>query len=130
MTDEELVFTTIIVHDIGGPSIKELYELGPHLARKLLTTLEYNENIIENICNILRTHHERPETPSKLFMIVYDADQLVKFSKEEFKLYHMLNTNWNEIIINLNHTHSKELANKLLRKALKPNTSKARAIAS
>ncbi len=124
MTDEELVFTTIIVHDIGGPSIKEQYEQGPHIAQKLLTSLEYDENIIEDICNILRTHHDRPKTPSKPFMIVYDADQLVKFSKEEFKMYHGLNTNWNDIINNLYHTRSKELANKLLRKALRPNTFK------
>ena len=74
VTDEELVFAAIILHDIGGPSIKEQYEQGPHIARKLLTSLEYDENVIEDICNILRTHHDRPKTPSKPFMIVYDAD--------------------------------------------------------
>ena len=78
---------SIILHDIGGSTVKEQYREGPKIATNLLRQLCYTDDFIENVCEMVRTHHERPENPSETFQILYDADQLAKFSPEEFHYY-------------------------------------------
>ena len=110
---EELVHVSIILHDIGGCSIKDQYEKGPKIATKLLKQLSYNHQIILEVCEIIRTHHERTAAPTEPFKILYDADQLAKFSEEEFPSYNSENIDWNSIIDSMYQKHAKMLARKM-----------------
>ena len=95
---EDLTVASIILHDIGGSTIKEQYEKGPKIAEALLRQLDYPDAFIEKVCQIIKTHHDRPENPEEAFKILYDSDQLVRFSKEEFPYYETKQTNWDAII--------------------------------
>ncbi|MEW6328625.1 MAG: HD domain-containing protein [Candidatus Micrarchaeota archaeon] len=110
----EKVYALIILHDIGGSSVKDQYEKGPRLALKLMKPLGYPEKTINEVCVMISTHHERLENPLLAFKILYDADQLVKFSKEEFSYYNSRGTDWNAITGSLYHAHAKTLARKML----------------
>lgn len=113
---EEKARALVILHDIGGSSIKEQYEMGPEIAAKLLKQAGYPAQIIEEVCEMIRTHHERLENPSEAFKILYDADQLAKFSKEEFYYYDSRNTDWNSIMNSMYNEHSKTLAKEWLKR--------------
>src|SRR4030067_3353410 len=95
---EELAVASIILHDVGGGTIKDQYEKGPEIAAVLLKQLNYPNEFAENVCEIIRTHHERLDTPPVAFKILYDADQLVRFSEEEFPYYESTGTNWNTVM--------------------------------
>jgi len=95
---EDLTIASIILHDIGGSTLKEQYEKGPNIAEALLRGLGYSDSFIEKVCQIIRTHHDRPNNPEEAFKILYDSDQLVRFSKEEFPYYESKQTNWEAII--------------------------------
>jgi hypothetical protein len=111
---EELVTVAIILHDIGGSTVKEQYEKGPGIATALLGHLAYPDECIKNVCKIVGTHHERPENPSEAFKILFDADQIVRFSKQEFPIYESAGINWNLIIDRMYFEKSKVLARRLL----------------
>lgn len=114
---EELIFYSIIMHDIGGSSIKNQYEKGPKITESILKKLECDENFIDQVCKIIRTHHNHPDSPILAFKILYDSDKLVMFSKEEFSYYDSQSDfNWNKIIDLLYHNHSRQLAKELLQK--------------
>ena len=95
---EDLAVTSIVLHDIGGSTIKEQYEKGPKIAATLLRQLGYPDEFIKKVCQIIRTHHDRPDNPEEAFRILFDSDQLVRFSKEEFPHYESKQTNWDAII--------------------------------
>jgi HD superfamily phosphodiesterase len=112
---QELLYSAIILHDIGGSEINDQYEKGPAIATKLLKQLEYSDNIINEICQMIRTHHEKLENPSEAFKILYDADQLAKFSKEEFSHYNSKSGfNWEAITNSMYAESSKKLATEML----------------
>jgi predicted metal-dependent HD superfamily phosphohydrolase len=111
---EELTTATIILHDIGGSTVKEQYEKGPGIATALLEQLGYPDEFITNVCKIVATHHDRPENPSEAFKILFDADQLVRLSREEFPVYESEGTNWNLIINRMYFEKSKPIARRLL----------------
>jgi len=50
---KEDVFSLVILHDIGGSEIKDQYEKGPIIARKLLEKLDYHSFDIKLICVVL-----------------------------------------------------------------------------
>jgi hypothetical protein len=111
----EITLASIVLHDIGGSTVKEQYEKGPDLARGLLSQLEYGESFIQEVCEIIRTHHNHPENPSLSFKVLYDSDRLVMFSHEEFPHYNSrLNFNWDKVITLIYHEHIKNLARRLL----------------
>jgi len=108
---EELTLVSIVLHDIGGSIVKEQYEKGPEIARNLLSRLRYDGDFIQEVCGIIRTHHDHPESPSLSFKILYDSDKLVMFSPEEYPHYNSRpNFNWDEVITLLYHEHIKNLA--------------------
>jgi len=112
---EELVFCSIIMHDIGGSSIEKQYKYGPEIAANILSKLGYNESFVQEVCEIVRTHHDHPDNPSLAFKILYDSDKLVMFSPEEFPHYNSKpNFEWNQIVDLIYHEHSRTLAKKLL----------------
>ena len=113
---EELVFYSIIMHDIGGSTIKKQYEDGPKIAELVLRNLGYDEGFVQTVCEIVRTHHDHPEQPSQAFRILYDSDMLVMFSPEEFTHYNSKqNFKWNQIIDLIYLEHVRNVAKKLLK---------------
>ena len=112
---EELFFCSIIMHGIGGSTIEKQYEEGPKIAAFILQTLGYDESFVQEVCEIVRTHHDHPERPSQAFRILYDSDKLVMFSPEEFPHYNSKpNFNWNAIVDLIYSEDARDLAKKLL----------------
>jgi uncharacterized membrane protein len=112
---EELVFCSIIMHDIGGSTIEKQYKDGPKIAALILRKLGYDESFVQEVCKIVRTHHDHPDNPSLAFRILYDSDKLVMFSPQEFPHYNSKpNFSWNEIVDLIYHEHARNLAKKLL----------------
>ncbi len=117
---KDTVFSLIVLHDIGGSEIKDQYEKGPIIAKKLLGRLNYSKFDIKLICNFISRHHERLQDPHDMFKILFDSDQLVKFSKEEFDHYNSKpRFIWEKVIDSLYCTSLKDLASDLLKKRLK-----------
>lgn len=112
---QELVFFSIILHDIGGSDVKEQYENGPKIATSILKQQKYDKKFITEVCDIISTHHDHPEHPSQAFKILYDSDKLVMFSPEEVSYYDSKpNFNWNQIINLMYSKQAKNLAKELL----------------
>jgi hypothetical protein len=113
---QELTFASIILHDIGGSSIKQQYEKGPEIAKSILRKLGFEAGFIEEVCEIIGTHHDHPESPPLPFRVLYDADKLVMFSPEEFSHYNSrADFNWEEIVNLIYSEHAKRLAKELLK---------------
>ena len=112
---EELVFCSIIMHDIGGSTIKNQYEKGPKIAALILQELGYDEGFVQKVCEIVHTHHDHPDNPSNAFRILYDSDKLVMFSPEEYPYYNSkANFDWNEIVDLIYSEHARDLTQELL----------------
>jgi hypothetical protein len=121
---EEWVFCSIIMHDIGGSTIEKQYKDGPGIAASILRKLGYNKSFVQEVCDIVRTHHEHPDNPSLAFKILYDSDKLAMFSPEEFSHYNSKpNFDWNEIVGLIYHEHARNLAKKLLQQRRTEKTS-------
>jgi hypothetical protein len=84
---QDLTYTAIILHDIGGSTIKEQYEKGPLIANALLKKLGCSESFIKQVCEIISTHHEHPDNPLESFQTLYDSDKLAMFSPQEYSYY-------------------------------------------
>jgi hypothetical protein len=112
---QELTFTAIIFHDVGGGSIKDQYEKGPQIASAILKKIGYPERFIAQVCELIRTHHEHPNNPSEPFRVLYDSDKLVMFSPQEYPYYNTQEGfDWNKIINLIYSKEGKELAEKSL----------------
>ena len=112
---QELTYTAIILHDIGGSTIKDQYEKGPQIATALLKKLSCPDSFIKQVCEIISTHHDHPDNPSEPFRTLYDSDKLVMFSPEEYPHYNSREGfDWNRIINQLYSHQAKQLAQKLL----------------
>jgi len=112
---EELALTSIILHDIGGSTVKEQYEKGPQIAKELLKKLGCPDGFIKQVCEIISTHHEHPENPSEPFRILYDSDKIVMFTREEYAFYNARKDfDWNKIIALIYSRQGKQLAEHML----------------
>jgi hypothetical protein len=117
---QELTFASIILHDIGGSSIKEQYEKGPKTGASILRQLGCDNRFIEEVCRIIGTHHNHPESPSLPFRVLYDSDKLVMFSAEEFPFYNSkAGFDWEKIVALMYSEQAKHLAEELLTKRRK-----------
>lgn len=112
---QELTYTAIIFHDIGGSSIKDQYEKGPQIATGILEKQGCPRAFIEQVCEIISTHHDHPDNPSDAFRTLYDSDKLVMFSPEEYPYYNAREGfDWDKIV-NLIYTQKgQDLAKKSL----------------
>jgi hypothetical protein len=123
---EDLIVSTIILHDIGGSSIKEQYEKGPKIAATILEKMKCNQEFINQVCEIIGTHHDHPDNPSEPFRILFDSDKIVMFSPEEFPIYNARpNFDWNKIEDLIYSEQGKKIARQDLlqrRKAITRNT--------
>lgn len=112
---EEITLASIVLHDIGGSTIKEQYERGPEIAKNLLSQLGYGNDFVQGVCEIIRTHHNHPENPSLSFKILYDSDRLVMFSPEEFPHYNARQGfDWNAVMDSIYAEHAREPARTIL----------------
>ncbi len=113
---QELTFYSIILHDIGGSSIKEQYEKGPGIAASLLKQMGCDEAFVQKVCEIVGTHHNHPDNPSLPFRVLYDSDKLVMFSPEEFPYYNSrAGFDWDKIVDLLYSEYVKRLAKELMK---------------
>jgi hypothetical protein len=112
----DLVFACLILHDIGGSEVREQYVKGPEIATSILKNLDYNDRLVKQVCDIIRTHHEHLANPSRAFKILYDSDKLAMFSEEEFIVYSdEFDFDWNKIITSMYYKSTREKAKKLLK---------------
>jgi hypothetical protein len=113
---EELTSYSIILHDIGGGSIKNQYEKGPGIAAALLKQMGCDEVFIQQVCEIVGTHHDHPDNPSLPFRILYDSDKLVMFSPEEFPYYNsQAGFDWEKIVDLIYSEHMRRLTKETLK---------------
>ncbi len=83
-----------VVHDIGikpaegkygkghcGGKLQE--ELGPEPARKMLTELDFDENIIDRVCFLIAHHHTYEDVEGIDWQILLEADFLVNAFEDE-----------------------------------------------
>jgi hypothetical protein len=117
---EDLTVVAIILHDIGGPSIKDQYEKGPKIGASILQQMGCDEGFVKQVCQIVGTHHDHPDNPSLPFRILYDSDKLVMFSPEEFPGYDSRpDFDWNKILDLFYSEKAKTLATEMLRQRRK-----------
>jgi hypothetical protein len=108
---QELTFASIILHDIGGSTIKDQYEKGPKIASELLKQLGCPSDFIEQVCSIVGTHHDHPNNPSEPFRVLYDSDKLVMFSPQEYPYYNAREGfDWDNIVALIYSEKGRELA--------------------
>jgi hypothetical protein len=112
---EDLTVSAIILHDIGGSSIKEQYEEGPETATSVLKEMVCDKDFIRQVCQIVGTHHDHPDNPSTAFRILFDADKIVMFSTEEFLIYNARpQFDWDKIVGLIYTDQGKKLAKAML----------------
>jgi HD superfamily phosphohydrolase YqeK/DNA-directed RNA polymerase subunit RPC12/RpoP len=90
--DVAIVLIAAYLHDIGIKEAEARYqsteakyqeELGPPIAREILTGLGATLGLIEEVCDIIgHHHHPRPEETAN-FKIVYDADMIVNLEENQ-----------------------------------------------
>ena len=118
----ELTYAAIILHDIGGCTIKDQYQKGPPIAQVLLKQLNCPDIFIKQVCDIIRTHHDHPDNPSESFIVLYDADKLVMFSPEEYPTYNSREGfDWDKIADSIYTQKGRDLARKALNQRRREN---------
>ncbi len=89
--DSKIVFSAAILHDIGIRVCKKKYNStggqlqeieGPPIARKMLNKLKVDNKIIDEVCDIIASHHSPGEIDTINFKILWDADWLVNLGDE------------------------------------------------
>jgi HD superfamily phosphohydrolase YqeK len=90
--DPAFALSAAYLHDIGIKEAEARYqsteakyqeELGPPIAREILTKLGAAPELIEEVCDIIgHHHHPRPEETMN-FKIVYDADLIVNLEENQ-----------------------------------------------
>ncbi len=84
-----------MLHDIGihvaekkhGSAAGKYQEKeGPPIARQILAKLGFEQNHIEEICEIIAHHHTPGKINTRNFKILYDADWLVNL-KDEYDIH-------------------------------------------
>jgi HD superfamily phosphodiesterase len=84
--EQFILETAAIVHDIGIKASEEKYgddmgkhqeELGPEIARKMLSDLGYEEKVIERVCYLVGHHHTYHDIDGLDYQILVEADFLV-----------------------------------------------------
>ncbi len=112
---QDLTYASIILHDIGGCTIKDQYEKGPKIATQLLQQLNCPDDFIAEVCQIIATHHDHPDNPSEAFLALYDADKLVMFTPQEYPYYNAREGfDWNRIVALIYSKRGRELAKNCL----------------
>lgn len=89
--DREIVVAAAILHDIGihaaerkygSPAGKYQEIEGPPIAENILRKLDFPENKIGEVLEIIAHHHSPGKIDTQNFKIIYDADWLVNLNDE------------------------------------------------
>jgi hypothetical protein len=89
--NRELVLAAAFLHDIGiheserkhGSTAGNLQEIeGPPIAREILSSLGYEKPFINEVCEIIASHHSPGEVDTDNFRVIWDADWLVNIPDE------------------------------------------------
>lgn len=106
--DEDIVVPAILLHDVGwkavpeekqldafGPGMKDektrrLHEIqGVRIAKKILNSLNYNEEKTQEILSIIEGHDSRLESLSLNDSLVKDADKLWRYTPTGVNIDHV-----------------------------------------
>jgi HD superfamily phosphodiesterase len=88
--DPTVTLTAAYLHDIGILAAERIYdscagsyqeELGPPVARELLSDLGAPEELIKTVCAMIGKHHTPAGVDSPEFRILWDADALVNLDE-------------------------------------------------
>lgn len=88
--DPTVTLTAAYLHDIGIPAAERIHgscagsfqeELGPPVARELLSGLDASAELIEKVCAMIGKHHTPGGVDSPEFRILWDADALVNLDE-------------------------------------------------
>lgn len=89
--DPNVVLAAALLHDIGIKNAEEKYGSadparqeaeGPPVARGILKQLDYPEEFIKEVCDIIGHHHHPRAYETPNFKVLYDADQLVNAEED------------------------------------------------
>jgi HD superfamily phosphodiesterase len=89
--EPRVVIAAALLHDIGiqeaerkhGSGAPEYQEAeGPPIARRILEKLGFGEQVIEEVCCIVGSHHTGGEIDTAAFRIIWDADNIVNLVQE------------------------------------------------
>jgi len=89
--DRNVVVISAILHDIGikeaerkyGSADGQLQEKeGPAVAKEILQKLGVKKEVIDEVCQIIASHHSPGEVNTLNFKIIWDADWLVNLKDE------------------------------------------------
>jgi CRISPR/Cas system-associated endonuclease Cas3-HD len=92
--DPAVVLTAAYLHDIGIKNAEEKYqsaapryqhEEGPPVAREILSKLDANEHLIEEVCDIIGHHHSPRDEETTNFKVLFDADTIVNLEEKHKK---------------------------------------------
>jgi len=84
--EQFILETAAIVHDIGIKASEAAYgdysgkhqeELGPAIARKMLSDIGYGESVIDRVCYLVGHHHTYHDIDGLDYQILVEADFLV-----------------------------------------------------
>lgn len=90
--DPAVIMACGYLHDIGikeaerklqSSAAKYQHQEGPPVARKILTDLGVEEEIIAEICDIIGHHHQPRPVESTNFKVLYDADLIVNLQEDQ-----------------------------------------------
>ena len=86
-----VVKAAAILHDIGISQVREKQgtdagqaheQLGPPIARNILTKLAVPKEATDHVCRIIANHHSPDNIDTKEFEVIWDADWLVNIPAE------------------------------------------------
>ena len=92
--DRRIVIISAILHDIGIKECERKYKStdgqlqekeGPPIAKEILQKVGIKQEIIDEVCKIIASHHSPGEVDTLNFKILWDADWLVNI-EDEFDL--------------------------------------------
>jgi HD superfamily phosphodiesterase len=89
---QEILEVAAVVHDIGIKVSEEKYNSssgqyqqleGPPIAKKLLSDLGYEKNLIDRVCYLIAHHHTYHNIDGLDYQILVEADFLVNISEND-----------------------------------------------
>lgn len=92
--DPAVVLSAALLHDIGikeaerkyqSTSAKYQHQEGPPVAREILTELDANPDLIDEVCDIIGHHHTPRKEETANFKAIYDADLIVNLQEKQNK---------------------------------------------
>ena len=87
-----VLLTSAYLHDIGIKEAERKYqstaakyqeELGPAIAKDILESLEANDAMIKEVCDIIGHHHHPREEETINFKCLYDADLITNLEEKQ-----------------------------------------------